>query len=87
MPAHIRRFLRQTKSKLWFCPNGSLAPNISEAMTLGNVNQALAVCSRFNLVGMEVVLKFERDDLDLVLPIRDSCLSFENHSNWNGVSG
>jgi hypothetical protein len=69
----MRRLLREIKTKRWVTASGSLSSDIHEAVELNDVGHALRLCREHNLRGLEIVLKFEREELDVALSMGDAC--------------
>jgi hypothetical protein len=67
----MHKLLRKTESGLWLKADGTLTRNWSEAIPIRDVHHALQLCREHRLASMELVLKFDKDEYDVALPIGD----------------
>jgi hypothetical protein len=65
------KLLRKTGTGLWLQADGTLSAESSAAVQIRDVHHALQLCRTHRLNGMEIVLKFEKDEYDVALPVGD----------------
>ena len=68
-----KKFLQERLTKLYIRADGSRTSNPDEAHPIKNVTEALALCRQYKLKGMDVVIKFTREEYDIRLEIGDLC--------------
>lgn len=67
----MRILLQQTGSGLYFRDVGSWVASGSEAMDFISSTVAIEFCATNRITGVQLVLKFEEDRYDIVLPMRN----------------
>ena len=66
----MRILLQQKKSGLYFKDIGAWVRNSSEAMDFVSSSAAIDFCVTNKLAGLQMVLKFEEQKYDIVLPVQ-----------------
>ena len=69
MNSGVRKYLQRRKSRRFLKANGEWTEDITEAVEIKNVTEALTYCRRFKLNNMDIVLKFGREEYDIRLEI------------------
>ena len=75
----MRKLLRKTSSKEWLAADGQLTLDVDQAVIVRDVAHALHLCRKHQLKGMEMVLKFDSDEYDVVLKIGDAWVNPERN--------
>ena len=68
---HMRIFLQQKETGLYFRDINSWVQNASEAMDFVSSTTAIEFCASNRLSDLQIVLKWEEQQYDLVLPTLD----------------
>lgn len=66
----MRILLQQVGSGLYFKALNEWVANPAEAMDFLSSTKALAFCAAHRITGVQLVLKFEREHYEIVLPVR-----------------
>jgi hypothetical protein len=66
----MRILLQQTKTSRYFKDIASWADNSREAMDFVSSTAAIEFCAANKLTGLQIVLKFEEEKCDIVLPLQ-----------------
>ena len=64
------KYLRHAATSQWLTSDGRLVNDASEAVGIESILQAMELCRKFNLRGMELVLLFGGDEM--ALPMEDA---------------
>ena len=67
----MKKFLREMGSGRWLGPGGELKSDFRWALEIQDFSEALSLCRRHQLRGMELVMKFPKAEYDLSLPLKD----------------
>jgi hypothetical protein len=65
------KYLQQRATKLYLTREGEWTEHAAEAVTVKNLAEALAYCRKYQLSGMDIVLKFGREEYDVRLELSD----------------
>jgi len=66
----MRILLQQVQSGLYLKASGEWVANPAEATDFLSSSKALAFCAAHRITGVQMVLKFEREHYEIVLPVR-----------------
>jgi hypothetical protein len=66
----MRILLQQTDTGLYFKDIASWADNSQDAMDFVSSTAAIEFCAANKLTGLQIVLKFEEEKCDIVLPLQ-----------------
>ena len=66
----MRILLQQKETGLYFKDVGSWIPNSSQAMDFISSTAAIDFCTTNRLADVQLVLKFEEQQYDIVMPVR-----------------
>jgi hypothetical protein len=66
----MRILLQQERTGLYFEDIGTWTPESTAAMDFVSSASAMEFCARNNLSGMQIVLKFQQEKAEIVLPLR-----------------
>ena len=64
------KYLRHAATNQWLTSDGRLVNDASEAVKIDSILQAMELCRKYNLRGMELVLRFA--DSEVALPMEDA---------------
>ena len=69
----MKILIQNCKTGLFLTSTGDWDPNPAEAWVFPTSGQAVNYCVRQECADVQVVLKFEQDDLDVRLPLSEGC--------------
>ena len=69
MNAGPLKYLQQRTTRQFLAPDGSWTEELEQALAIKDIIEALTYCRRYKLSGMDILMKFERDEYDVRLEI------------------
>jgi hypothetical protein len=65
----MKVLLQHRESGLYLKEAGLTTPNVADAMEFLSSTQAIEYCGAYKIIGMQIVLRFDEQHYDIVLPM------------------